>query len=219
MHVSTEAVLLSGAPLRNAAETMPFPSRHAGGYSASKAAAELMALSQNRDGLEVVVVRPRFVWGRDDTTALPQLAAGARSGQLVWIGGGDYLTATAHIDNVVEGLVLALKHGRGGEVYFITDGPPVEFRAFVSELLRRAGIDPPAKSVPRWLVEMAVLIGDRLERLSGGRFKPPLARQQFGTIGVEITLDISKAERELGYRPVISRDAGYETVAPLDPQV
>lgn len=215
VHVSTEAVLLTGAPLHNATESMPIPKRHAGSYSASKAAAEQAALAENGAGLEVIAVRPRFVWGRDDTTALPQLVAAAKSGKLAWIGGGRYLTSTTHIDNVAEGIVRALERGRGGEAYFITDGAPVEFRGFVSALLRRAGVEPPERSAPRWLVVLAARIGDLLERISGGRITAPIGGQEYGTVGVEVTLDISKAERELGYRPVITRDAGLETVAPL----
>jgi nucleoside-diphosphate-sugar epimerase len=212
VHISTEAVLLSGAPLCNANEDTPIPPRHAGSYSASKAAAEQAALAENRAGLKVIAVRPRFVWGRDDTTALPQLVSAARSGKLAWIDGGTYLTSTAHIDNVAEGVVLALEHGRGGEAYFITDGAPVQFRAFVSALLRRAGVEPPKKTAPRWLVASMATIGDWLEQISGGRIKPPIGRQEYGTVGVEVTLDITKAERELGYRPVITLDAGLETV-------
>lgn len=212
VHVSTEAVLLSGAPLCNANEDTPIPPRHAGGYSASKAAAEQAALAENRPGFEVIAVRPRFVWGRDDTTALPQLVSAARSGKLAWIDGGTYLTSTAHIDNVAEGVVRALERGRGGEAYFLTDGAPVEFRAFVSALLRRAGVEPPNKTAPRWLVATVATVGDWLERISGGRIKPPIGRQEYGTVGVEVTLDITKAERELGYRPVITREAGLGTV-------
>jgi len=212
VHVSTEAVLLSGAPLRNANENTPIPSRHTGSYSASKAAAEQAALAENRAGLEVIAVRPRFVWGRDDTTALPQLIEAARSGKLAWIDGGTYLTSTTHIDNVTEGIVRALEQGRGGEAYFITDGAPVEFRAFVSALLRQTGVEPPDKTVPRWVVAAVAGIGDWLERISGGRISPPIGRQEYGTVGVEVTLDISKAERELGYRPVITLEAGLETV-------
>lgn len=215
VHVSTEAVLLSGEPLRNAVEELPIPNRHAGSYSASKAAAEQAALAENHGGLEVIAVRPRFVWGRDDTTALPQLVSAARSGKLAWIGGGTYLTSTTHIDNVVEGISLALANGRGGEAYFITDGAPVEFRSFVTALLRRAGIEAPDKSMPRWLVAMAATVGDWFERASAGRIKAPIGRQEYGTVGVEVTLDISKAMRELGYRPVITRDAGLETVGPM----
>lgn len=212
VHISTEAVLLSGAPLCNVNEDTPIPPRHAGGYSASKAAAEQAALAENRAGLEVIAVRPRFVWGRDDTTALPQLVSAARSGKLAWIDGGTYLTSTAHIDNVAEGVLRALERGRGGEAYFITDGAPVAFRAFVSALLLRAGVEPPTKTAPRWLVASVATIGDWLERISGGRIRPPIGRQEYGTVGVEVTLDITKAERELGYCPVITREAGLATV-------
>lgn len=212
VHVSTEAMLLSGAPLRNANEETPIPSRHAGSYSASKAAAEQAALAENRDGLDVISVRPRFVWGRDDTTALPQLVAATRSGKLTWIDGGTYLTSTTHIDNVAEGILRALEQGRGGQAYFITDGAPMEFRAFVSALLRRAGVEPPGKTAPRWLVAAVANIGDWLERISGGRIKSPIGTQEYGTMGVEVTLDITKAERELGYRPVITFEAGLDTV-------
>ena len=38
------------------------------------------------------------------------------------------------------------------------------------------------------------------------------SRQEYETVGVEVTLDITKAKRELGYRPVITRVAGLETV-------
>lgn len=215
VHLSTEAVLLSGAPLRNATEQTPIPPRHAGSYSASKAAAELAALAENGDGIEVIALRPRFVWGRDDTTALPQLIAAAASGKLAWIEGGTYLTSTTHIDNVCEGIVLALERGRGGEAYFITDGPPVEFRGFASALLRQAGIEPPDKTAPRWLVATAATVGDWLARISAGRITAPIGRQEYGTVGVEVTLDITKAVRELGYAPVITREAGLRTVTPF----
>jgi nucleoside-diphosphate-sugar epimerase len=160
----------------------------------------------------VIVVRPRFVWGRDDTTALPQLVAAAHSGKLVWIGGGDYLTSTTHVDNAIEAIILALEKGRGGEVYFVSDGVPVPFRVFVSQLLERAGVRPPTKSAPRWLVAVTARLGDVLARVTGGRFHLPIGGQEYGTIGVEVTLDIAKAEQELGYRPVIGREAGLATV-------
>ena len=65
----------------------------------------------NGDGLETVVVRPRFVWGRGDTTLLPALTEMVRSGRFRWVGGGSQLTATTHVDNTVEGLWLARDEG------------------------------------------------------------------------------------------------------------
>jgi len=212
VHISTEAVLLSGKPLVDATEDTPYPARFAGSYSASKAAAEKMALGLSTATMPVIAVRPRFVWGRDDTTALPQLVAAARSGKLAWIGGGDYQTSTTHIDNAVEGIVLALMHGRGGEAYFVADEERSTFRDFVSLLLQSAGVKPPTKTVPRIVVRGVVAVGSVIERFTRGAIAAPIGAQEYGTVGVEVTLNTQKARHELGYRPVIDLAAGMATV-------
>ncbi|MFQ5416381.1 MAG: NAD-dependent epimerase/dehydratase family protein [Myxococcota bacterium] len=222
LHLSTEAVLLSGGPLRNADETTPMPASPAGGYSKTKAEAERIALESDGDGLDVVVLRPRFVWGRDDTTALPQLIDAARSGRLSWIGGGRYLMSTTHIANVVHGVTLALERGRGGEVYFISDGEPVEFRSFITALLGTQGVEPPSREVPRWVVAAVVCIGDALARMTGGAVHGPMSWQEYAVLGVEVTLNIEKARSELGYQPIVTREEGLaelrtDITSPPDP--
>ena len=118
------------------------------------------------------------------------------------------MTSTAHIGNVCAGVALALNKGGRGEIYFITDGTPVQFRTFMTRLLETQGIAPPTKSVPRWLMQGVVTIGEFLAALSGGRITPPVSRQEFATVGGEVTLDISKARDQLGYHPVITIDEG-----------
>ncbi len=49
-----------------------------------------LALHASREKFEVIVLRPRFVLGRDDTTALPQLLKALDSGKFAWIDGGRY---------------------------------------------------------------------------------------------------------------------------------
>lgn len=208
VHLSTESVLLDGQPLVNATEEHAFPSQPAGAYSRTKAEAERIALSFAAGPMAVMVLRPRFVWGRDDTTALPQLLAAAREGKLAWIDGGGYRTSTTHIANLCAGVERALQNGRSGQVYFITDGEPVVFREFISRLLATQGVTAPDKSVPRALLRKIAAVGDVLASLSRGRIKPPISRQEYATMAVEVTLDISKARAELGYQPVMSAEDG-----------
>src|SRR5262249_38533218 len=136
VHVGTEAVLVDGEPIVMADERKPLPKKPIGLYPRTKAEAErrvLQANGQTNQGrLEASVTRPRFIWGKGDTTLLPKLIEGAQAGVLRWVDGGNYLTSTCHIDNVCEGLVKAAEHGRPGEVYFLTDGKPVEFRWMIS---------------------------------------------------------------------------------------
>lgn len=208
LYISTESVLLDGRPLRQLTEHHPLPKRPIGEYSRSKAAAEQAALAAADDAFKVVVVRPRFVWGRDDSTALPQLVAAARSGQLAWIDGGRYLTSTTHIGNLCAGIERALEQGESGEIYFIADEDPVEFRQFATALLATQGVAAPDKTVPLWLLKTLARGGDLMSRLSGGALRGPVTRQSLATSAVEVTLDLTKARTELGYRPVISRAQG-----------
>lgn len=213
VHVSTESVLLDGGPLVNVKENHPLPARAVGAYSRTKAAAERLALSSNTEGFAVIVVRPRMVWGRDDTTALPQLIGAASSGQLAWIDGGHYKTSSTHIANLCAGIDLALANGRGGEVYFLSDGEPWAFRKLVSGMLAAHGIAVPDSTVPRWLLRSMAVVGDALAGLTAGRVTLPITMQSFATSAVEVTLDITKARTELGYQPVVTIEEGLAEMA------
>src|SRR3954470_24343171 len=88
VHVGTEAALLAGQPLVNATELEPLRPDSPALYSSSKAKAEQAVRDANADGFETVVVRPRFVWGKGDTTLLPTLVETVKSGRFRWIAGG-----------------------------------------------------------------------------------------------------------------------------------
>ena len=201
VHIGTEAVLADGHPIVRADETRPRAARPASPYGLTKGLAEAAVIAANGSGLETVVVRPRFVWGKGDTSLLPKLVTAVRRGQYAWIGGGRYLTSTCHIDNLVEGAVLAAERGRPGEIYFLTDGAPVEFRAFVSEMLATQGVDAGRRSVPLWLARTLAALTSWMKR-------PPVTRAAIAIVGVEVTVEDGKARRELGYTGAVSVEAG-----------
>jgi nucleoside-diphosphate-sugar epimerase len=208
VHVGTEAVLADGSPIRNADEARPRPPRPIGLYPSSKSQAEAAALAANGQGLEVVVVRPRMIWGMGDTAVLPKILAVMRKGQFAWIGGGRYLTSTCHVRNVCEGALLAAERGRPGEVYFLTDGAPVEFRSFFTTIAQRHGVDPGQREIPRGLIYTLAGFLEflwRTFRLKGG---PPVSRTAILLAGEEVTVNDAKARRELGYQGLVTREAG-----------
>src|SRR4051812_24832125 len=208
VHVGTEAALMAGQPLVNVDETTPLRPDSAAPYPWSKARAEQAVRDANGNGLETVVVRPRYVWGRGDTTLLPEIVAMTEQGKFAWIGGGGQLTATTHIDNTVEGLVLGAERGRPGGVYFVTDGEPVVFREFVSELLRSQGVEPPTRTVPLGVARVAAASAEGAWKLLRRKGSPPLTRFAVWASGLECTIDDSKAREELGYREVKTREQG-----------
>jgi nucleoside-diphosphate-sugar epimerase len=208
VHVGTEAALMAGRPLVNVDETAPLRPDSPALYPSTKAKAEQLVRAANGDGLETVVVRPRFVWGRGDTSLLPQIVDMVRSGRFRWVGGGRHLTATTHIDNTVEGLWLGATKAPAGDVYFVTDGEPVVFRDFLTEMLGTQGVAIPDKSVPPGVANAAARALEWTWHALRRRGNPPITRFAVWVSSQECTIDISRAERELGYRPVTSREEG-----------
>jgi nucleoside-diphosphate-sugar epimerase len=213
VHVGTEAALMAGSPLVNVDEETPLRPDSPVLYPSSKAKAEQLVRAANGAGLETVVIRPRFVWGRGDSTLLPALVELVRSGRFRWVGGGRHLTATTHVDNTVEGLWLGATTAAPGSVYFVTDGDPVVFREFVSRLLETQGVTAPTGSVPAPVAGVAARVAEGLWRVLRRSGPPPLTRFAVWVSSQECTIDIGRAERELGYRPVKSREQGLAELA------
>ncbi|HSP76970.1 MAG TPA: NAD-dependent epimerase/dehydratase family protein [Myxococcaceae bacterium] len=209
VHVGTEAMFVGGRPIVQADETWTRPEKPLGLYPLTKALAEERVLAANgQDGLRTVVVRPRFIWGKGDLAVLPQIISSVRSGQFRWIGGGRYLTSTCHVANVVEGILLALEKGRGGQAYFLTDGEPVEFRDFVTRMLDAAGVEAPRGELPRGVANALAAVAEAAWHLLSLKGEPPVHRSVLRLMGEEVTVQDAKARRELGYVGRMTREAG-----------
>ncbi len=208
VHVGTEAAVLAGEPLVDADETVPLRPDSPVHYSATKALAERAVLDASRDDFETVVVRPRFVWGRGDTTLLPAITEMVRRGRFAWIGGGRHRTSTTHIDNTVEGLILGARKGAPGNVYFVTDGEPVVFREFLTRLLETQGVEAPARNVPPFIARGLAAGGEALWRRLPLPGQPPMTRFAYWASSQECTIRIDKARAQLGYEPVKTIEDG-----------
>ncbi len=208
VHCGTEAALMAGEPLVNVDETAPLRPDSRAPYPATKARAEQAVRDANREDFETVAVRPRFVWGKGDTTLLPEMVATVEAGKWAWIGGGRNVTDTTHVDNVVEGLVLAAEKGRPGEAYFVTDGEPVVFRKFVTALLQTQGVEPPGRSVPAWTAAPMARVAETVWKVLPLKSDPPMTTFRSWLLTQECTIDIAKARSELGYKPIVSHEQG-----------
>ncbi len=202
VHVGTEAALMAGQPLIDVDETAPLRPDSPALYSSSKARAERLVVGANRAGFETVVIRPRFVWGRGDTTLLPTIVGLVRSGRFAWVGSGRHRTSTTHVDNAVEGLMLGANRGRPGNAYFVTDGEPVVFRDFVTELLATQGVAAPGRSIPPLLARAAAITGELAFGALPLPGNPPMTRFAYWISSQECTIRIDKAREQLDYRPV-----------------
>ena len=213
VHVGSPASVTAGDPLVNVDESTPLRPDSKADYAATKAIAEQIVSDASGDGFETVTIRPRLVWGPGDNSLLPGLTAAVEAGRFAWIGGGRHRISTTHIDNAVESLVLAARRGVPGEAYFITDGEPVVFRDFVTQLLATAGVEPPERNLPAAAARPLAAASEDLWRLTRRDGRPPMTRIAAWLTSVETTFDISKARRELGYEPVKTIGDGMAELA------
>ncbi|MBN8089132.1 NAD-dependent epimerase/dehydratase family protein [Vibrio vulnificus] len=212
IHISTDSVILTGKAIRFANERQPFPRVAVGHYSESKRLAEEVVLEAKSNDFDVMILRPRFVWGRDDTTAMPQILRAIADNQFAWINGGNYETSTLHIGNLCSAVECTIKRGVSGEVYFISDDDDRSFREIVSSLAEAHGCLVPDRSIPRF-VPLLIAKLDNFRRIVLPRSKPlPITMQEYSTSAVEVTLDIRKAKKMLGYKPVISFHEGLDEI-------
>jgi nucleoside-diphosphate-sugar epimerase len=215
VHVGTEAVLADGGPIVNADETMPIPANPNGPYPRSKAIAERLVVAANGPALRTVVVRPRLIWGEDDTVLLPQLVAAMQAGLWVWFGDRHHRTSTCNVANVSHGMRLAAERGQGGEVYFLTDGPPVELEAFITRLVATKGVKAPRLRAPLWVADSIAAASEAVWPLLGRltASEPPLPKTAVNLFFREVTVSDAKARRELGYAPIVTVEEGLAALA------
>jgi nucleoside-diphosphate-sugar epimerase len=200
VHVSAAAVVMDRPKaMLNVEESAPLRFPRFAPYIRSKAEAEAM-IRDVGGGLSVSILRPPFIWGPGSPVAR-QIAGQIRARQFAWIGGGRYPYAACHVDNLCDAIVASLSRGNG--TYFVDDGAAVEFREFISDIVRPLGVDAVGPSVPLplgWFGAGALEWVWRTLRLRG---EPPISRPVLRLIGLPFTLSIERARTDLGYAPKV----------------
>lgn len=208
VHMSTDSVLFAGHDLVGVDESTPLPDPAGFGYADTKRVAEQLVLAANRPDFETLAVRPALVWGPGDRTILPIVTEMVDSGSFLWVDRGSLEVTTSHIDNVVHGTLLAIERGRPGGVYFITDGPPVAMRDFLTAYVGTTGRDMPDRSLPAPVVRTAGRLLEALWSVFRPGHAPPLGREAAAVLASRNAIGSVRSEPELGYQPVISREEG-----------
>jgi nucleoside-diphosphate-sugar epimerase len=211
--IGTEAALFDGGDLNNIDETYPYPAHSPFPYSETKKLAEIMVLDANQPGVfETISIRPRLVWGPGDETILPNLTEMVDKGRFRWIDDGQVMTSSTHIDNLVQGVLLAMERGKGGQAYFITDHEVHTMKDFLTQYLATARRTPADRNISSGLVRTAAAILESIWKLFRIKRKPPVTRFSAAIMSANCTIASDKAKNDLGYEPVISVADGMKAM-------
>lgn len=214
VYTSSPSVVHGGGDQKGITEATPYPASHTSHYSATKARAEALVMAANGSELHTVSLRPHLIWGPGDNHLIPRLIARARSGRLRRIGDGTNEVDICYIDNAAHAHLLAADllesepERVGGKTYFISQGEPVRLWDFVDRVLSAAGLKPLEKSIS---ARAAWVLGAVCEGVYGAlriKAEPPMTRFVAEQLSTSHWYDLSAAQRDLGYAPLVTTDEG-----------
>jgi nucleoside-diphosphate-sugar epimerase len=196
LFVSTTAVY--GVPeIHPIAEDAPLVG--VGHYGESKIDAERVCLEFARRGLDVVIVRPKTFVGPERLGVFEILFDWIREGRRIYVlGDGSNRYQLLAVEDLVDALLLAAAApGVGGEAVNVGAREFGTVRSDLQALIDRAGSASRLTPIPVRPAELALRALELL-RVS------PLAEWHYKTAHKDSFVDLSKAERLLGYAPRFS---------------
>ncbi|MCX7816231.1 MAG: NAD-dependent epimerase/dehydratase family protein [Syntrophales bacterium] len=218
VYTSSASVVFGDEDLEGVDETVPYPDRHRSFYTATKAEAEQMVLRANDQDLKTIALRPHLVWGPGDTQIIPRIIARALKRRIVRIGDGRNVVDTTYVDNAAYAHLLAARaldeNPRvRGRAYFITNGEPVNLWQFVNRILELAGIPPVRRGVSQKVGVLLGLVVEGFFRVFRIEGEPFITRFLAEELSTSHWFDISAAQRDLNYKPLISIEEGLKKLA------
>lgn len=218
VHVSTPSLYFAFRDQLSIPETCAPADPQPNVYAATKLAAEKLVDAASAEGLPVITLRPRALFGPGDNTLFPRLLRVAARGRFPLIGGGDPWIDVTYIDNAVDALLLAAATPKEflGKKYNITNNEPWCRRRLL-EALFDACLPPPRPrffTIPRSLAfGGASFLEACSHAFTGGRWEPPLTRYTAGVLACSQTLDVTAARTDLNYAPRVDIAGGIRRFA------
>jgi len=205
VHVSTPSIYFSYSSRLNVRESDPLP-KPVSHYAKTKLLAEQEIDKAHADGLPVVTIRPRGLFGPGDTVLFPRLIPRLQSGKLPILGDGENIIDLTYIENVVDALLLCAGSPANtlGKKYNISNDEPIKLWKLVERICKDLNLKPPTRKISKPLAHTLAFILETSAKLRPGQPEPMLTRLAVSMMSNSTTVDINAAKRDLGYRPHIS---------------
>jgi nucleoside-diphosphate-sugar epimerase len=179
-------------------------------YTDTKVNSEAVVLAAHAAGeIDVTVIRPGDVWGPGSVWVRSPIAEMRKKTGFPLPNGGSGIFSPVYIDNFVDGLVLAVASDEAvGQVFNISDGRGVRCGDFFGRMAAMCG--GTIRTLPIGVAApVAEVLGTVLRRLGQ---KTDLSAGTMWLLNRPGTYSIEKAQKMLGYQPLVSIDEGMAQV-------
>jgi 2-alkyl-3-oxoalkanoate reductase len=174
-----------------------------------KIEAEQLAWDFAKQGVDVTVIRPGFIYGPGDPHNIPKLCRAIQRGKFAFMGSRDNIVPIVHVADVARAMLLAgEKPVARGRAYLITDGSRTTIAELIEHLARLLVCPVPTKRLPFVVPWLGCLVFDLLKPVMRG--PAPINRAGLRFVGTSRFVDIGRARQELGYAPQITYRSGMD---------
>ena len=149
-------------------------------------------------GAPIVVVQPGGVYGPDDTSDVADLIEQARTGKLRAKASPEMGASFVHVEDVADGILLALDKGEVGEAYILA-GEQGRLGELLDKVAVMSGHKPTKLVLPPAVMKLSAPLGPVLGPMLG--FPPNLKEAINATHNVTYWARDDKARERLGYNP------------------
>jgi len=206
IHISTPSLYFNFKSQQAIKETTKLPATFCNFYAASKAQAEESVLNSE---LTSVILRPRGIFGPQDRAIAPRLLNFIKNNTLILPSTRDPLVDLTYVDNVADAIILAVESNcKTQSVFNISNGQPAHIQHLLSILLNSLAPNTRIKGLNYYGVSVLVKLNQWFHQFLLNNKEPKLTDYSAALLHYDQTLDISKAQKELGYRPKITIEEG-----------
>ena len=172
-------------------------------YSDTKMEAEKLVWAAHAEGrIQATTVRPCMVWGPRDRAFMTKVIFSCRSGMFAYINGGDHIVGLAHVRNVCDIIKRAAENEDAvGKAFIATDGCDTTVRQMTEKLCEEVGVKKPRMSIPYPVAKFIGSASEGFFRMIGAKKSPMMTRMGVAVMGNNLSFDISRAKKVLGYEP------------------
>ena len=208
VYISSPSIYFAFKDQLGVGEDMPLPApvNH---YAKTKALAEQHVRAAN--DINSVILRPRALYGRGDTSVLPRLIRALERGKLPLLRGGQAVTNFTHVSDVARAALLAVDTDvPNGRAYNIAGSEDVNVKSMAEKIAAHMDIDFRWKKLPLPVALGAIRSLEALHKLRAGQPEPIVTAYSLGLFAYSQTLSIERAKKELGWSPQIDIDTGLD---------
>ena len=178
-------------------------------YARSKAACEALLQRMHRErGLPLVILRPGVVIGEGSPPAHWGVGMFHSDTRAQLWGDGQTKLPLVLVDDVAEGLALALDApGIVGQVFLLTDDPVLTAREYVDELSAASGTQIAAPATPIWRFFVLDVAKEAVKHLVRHPNRRVPSYRDWDSRAHRARYDNSTTRRVLGWKPAGTREA------------